>query len=105
MTKKLFLFPILLLFLTGCPKKEDLKNMDSNELNRLEACIQEKRSQNLPIDDCSKKLQKSSPTSNQIKPIKTHSNKRSDLEKLDDCIALQKKKNLPVSNCTNKLKK
>jgi len=125
MKRFLLISPLFLFLLTGCPEKDQIKNMNQTELEKLDQCINDQKAKGLPILECGKDLKKSTdtksnPTSSndsktEVKGNKgssTKSNKKikskesnqskTELDKIDECINRMKAKKLPYFKCLQK---
>ncbi len=125
MKRFLVLSPVFLIFLTGCPEKDQIKNLKQSELEKLDQCIELKKAQGLPISGCAIDLKKSidnKSTQNNLdnseninkgvnersiksnKNIKLNETNRSntELDKIDVCIKQKKAKKQPYFDCLQK---
>ncbi len=125
MRRLIILSPLFLFLLTGCPEKDQIKNMNQTELEKLDQCINDQKAKGLSILECGKDLKKSTdtksnPTSSnnsktEVKGNKgssTKSNKKikskesnqskTELNKIDECINRMKAKKLPYFKCLQK---
>ena len=125
MIRFLILSPFFLIFLTGCPEKDQIENMNQSELEKLDQCIEGKKADGLPISGCGIDLKKStenkpSPktlvdsvnTGKDMKERSINSNKKinqkeatssnRELDKIDECIKRKKAKKQPYFDCLQK---
>ncbi len=124
MKRYIILFPIFLSLLTGCPNKEAIENLEQTEIEKLNQCIQDKKTNELSISLCSKDLKKSSNIDSQkkrksslqklnkeenvlrnsSKKIKNNDRKnpKTELEIIDECIESKRAKGLPSFECVQK---
>ena len=125
MKRFLLISPLFLFLLTGCPEKDQIKNMNQTELEKLDQCIDDQKAKGLSIVECVKDLKKSTDTKSspsinndsktEVKGNKgnsTKSNKKikskesnqskTELDKIDECINRMKAKKLPYFKCLQK---
>ena len=125
MKRFLILSPLFIGFLTGCPEKDQIKNMKQSELERLDQCIEGKKADGLSISECGIDLKKSTVNKsrqktlidsvnndNDTKAQPNNSNKKvkqrepsgsnRELDKIDECIQRKKAKKQPYFDCLQK---
>ena len=121
MKRLLLLSPLFLFLLTGCPEKDEIKNMNQTELEKLDQCINDQKAKGLSILECGNDLKKSTDststpsTKTEVKEKKASSTKsktklktkvptqsKSELDKIDECINRMKAKKLPYFKCLQK---
>ena len=121
MRRLIILSPLFLFLLTGCPEKDQIKNMNQTELEKLDQCIDDQKAKGLPILECGKDLKKSTDskstpsTTTEVKEKEGSSTKsntklksnepnqsKTELDKIDECINRMKAKKLPYFKCLQK---
>ena len=121
MKRFLLISPLFLFLLTGCPEKDQIKNMNQTEFEKLDQCINDQTAKGLPILECGKDLKKSTDikstpsTKTEVKDKKGSSTKsntklilneptqsKTELDKIDECINRMKAKKLPYFKCLQK---
>ena len=127
MKRFLILSPLFFIFLTGCPEKDQIENMNQSELEKLDQCIEAKKADGLPISGCGVDLKRSTENENKpspktlvdsvnsgndMKERSINSNKKinqkkatssnRELDKIDECIKRKKAKKQPYFDCLQK---
>ena len=124
--KRLFILsPLFLIFLTGCPEKDQMENMNQSELEKLDQCIEEKKAKGLSNLECGNDFKKSTESiqshktfddseksgteqkgsfinSNKSIKLKESTDSNKELKKIDECINRKKAKKLPYFDCLQK---
>tara|TARA_Y100001968_G_C19242046_1_gene659951 strand:+ start:74 stop:451 length:378 start_codon:yes stop_codon:yes gene_type:complete len=125
MKRFLIFSPLFLIFLTGCPEKDQIDNMTQSELEKLDQCIEVKKAEGLPISGCGIDLKKSNEKkprqSNFVDSLNTDKDRKEgsfnsnqnikqkeptgsnrELDKIDECIKRKKAKKQPYFDCLQK---
>ena len=123
MKRFLLYTPFLIIFLTGCPDKDQIENFKESELEKLDQCIDLKKAQGLPISECGIDLKKTTETksiqnnlvdsvnndviessidSKKIIKQKNVTGSNRELNKIDECIKRKKAKKQPYFDCLQK---